>query len=1154
MEGIHTLCFVGAWAALFCQCLTGQAVELAGVAVVPHADGVAEGLRYSQTRGPADGALVQLFLRNAAAEPFPLPAEVTFGDLAPAELVARGDWSWHDLPGAADDDEPHELPPGGLTVWSFNAAGGGHGNGVGTRGGLRIAPPSGPPHLLPIAIEPPEAWLSAVTFLHRASAWRPIPEAEPPVEPDTLVLHVENRTKGPLQIERCRLWAPRPDGSFRALFPGEWLELDRFPADGSVPPGDHGGAIAAVARPPLSSAAVEVQVRDAEGATTSLWAGLRVKCEHFAIGGGWIDGSFHGRRTLHCEEMLRTLRRMHVDAGMHGMVPGYTDDPVRWALCPARMMNRCWPLAEYDTPSMLPRVHAVEFLGEPQYGGGRAVPPDEVWRALAPYRRSRLPTSLTHSEERVWRHYAGLSDHPHYDAYRVCAPAADAWGRYDRWGDAGRIHWAAPLETIGELTRSLRELNRPRPIAAWAQGPHEGWKRRGGRSRTSPTPDELRVQAWHALAARITSLYWFNLNLPALVEYRDLIDPVTRLGREMRVLAPLLLEGTGGPHARIRKIDGRPDWDLAAVHGPQAAVLVALDLDYHPDPEAKVFRFGPPRPATWRFPLPSHLHGAIDVFRFDADGVTDAAWRIEDGTVVLEDTADRVVVHVATADPALRARLEEARRALVAHEQALEFDPAARDQDFARLAALLNPPPEDAAASGGPADAVAVSPTGAAPATVAVTLSTADGSRRLTEEPPRPLVSTVDLGLPTVQIDRHDAAQSLLGLGASFDHASCENLARLDPAARAEVIERLFHPQRGIGMSLMRVCIGSSDFTGEPYATYCDLPAGETDPDLARFSIDMDRPHVLPVIRAALACNPRLLLFGSPWSPPAWMKSSGRLGGGRLERRWYRAYARYLLEFVRAYEAEGLPIHALTVQNEPQMAHPGYPTTLWTAAEQRDFIRDHLGPLFEREGCHTLIWCWDHNWNDLEFPRTVLADPEAARFLDGIAFHLYEGHVEAQSRLHREFPGKHVYFTEGSVFGIEGAATLVDILRNWSRSYNAWVFMLDQHRRPNSGPHHASATCLELLDDGTVRSNLDYFLYGQFMRYLRPGAVRIRSIGPPIDGLRHVAFRSEDGELVLVAVNARAAPLALAVDCGGRGFTATLPAQAVATYRWRADD
>ena len=262
-------------------------------------------------------------------------------------------------------------------------------------------------------------------------------------------------------------------------------------------------------------------------------------------------------------------------------------------------------------------------------------------------------------------------------------------------------------------------------------------------------------------------------------------------------------------------------------------------------------------------------------------------------------------------------------------------------------------------------------------------VSTADGARSLASEAELPLEPVRDVTEPVVRIDPAVRGQSILGLGASFDHASCENLAKLSPERRQEVLEKLFHPVKGIGMNLMRVCIGTSDFTGVPYYTYDDVPEGETDPDLTKFSIAADREQVIPAIRAAREVNPDLVLYASPWSPPAWMKKPSRLGGGAVEPRWYPAYARYLLEFVRAYEREGLPIHAITVQNEPHMTHRGYPTTAWRAEGQRDFIRDHLGPLFEREGVATKIWCWDHNWNEPEFPRTILADPKAASAIAG---------------------------------------------------------------------------------------------------------------------------------------------------------------------------
>lgn len=430
-------------------------------------------------------------------------------------------------------------------------------------------------------------------------------------------------------------------------------------------------------------------------------------------------------------------------------------------------------------------------------------------------------------------------------------------------------------------------------------------------------------------------------------------------------------------------------------------------------------------------------------------------------------------------------------------------------------------------------------------------VSSEGGGRRWAETAPLELGALRESRGLAIRIDLEKRGQSILGFGASFDHATCANLAKLPPAEREALIDRLVNAEHGVGMNLMRVCIGTSDFTGEPYYTYDDMPEGQTDPELSRFSIERDRAYVLPAIRLALRKNPDLLLFASPWSPPAWMKTSGKLGTGEVKPEFYPAYARYLLKFVEAYAAEGVPIHALTVQNEPQHEDPRYPTTRWNAGAQRDFIRDHLGPLFEKHGVRTRIWCWDHNWNQPEFPRTILSDPAAARFVEGTAFHHYEGRVEAQSELLREFPDKPVYFTEGSVFRTGGALRLIDILRHGARSYNAWVILLDEHRKPNRGPHPASATCVELLDDGSVRTNDDYYMQGQFMKFIRRGAVRLESTPPRRGDFGQVAFLNPDGGVVLVAANAGKKPQPLAVTCAGRLFEAELPATSVATFLWR---
>lgn len=403
----------------------------------------------------------------------------------------------------------------------------------------------------------------------------------------------------------------------------------------------------------------------------------------------------------------------------------------------------------------------------------------------------------------------------------------------------------------------------------------------------------------------------------------------------------------------------------------------------------------------------------------------------------------------------------------------------------------------------------------------------------------------------TIRLDPTAARQSILGLGSSLEHSSCYNLSRLPAPQRDQVLESLLLPDRGIGMSLMRLCIGTPDFTASPWYTYNDLPPGDTDPGMTRFSIEKDRAYVLPVLKAALRIRPDLQFFASPWSPPGWMKTNGRIPGGRIDPTHFAAYAEYLARFIEAYRAEGIEIHAITLQNEPEYAPDTYPTCLWTAAEQRDFIRDHLGPLFEKRRLKTRIWCFDHNFEHPEFPATILADPAAARFVDGTAFHHYVGQPEAMRTLQQRFPDKHLYFTEGSTFGSAGAEQVLRILRNGARSYNAWVTLIDHRKQPNPGPHPCSLTAVVLHSD-TLKTEyrFDYYMYGHFMKFIQPGAVRLDSTGSK-DLPTHAAFRNRDGSIVLVAANSNTTPRILPVEWNRLAFAVTLAPKSVHTFRWR---
>lgn len=663
---------------------TTSSQEMVGVNVTPHHQSTA--LRWRRPPSPELAARIELFLlnRSDAVQTLERTQSVRFDGQLPDELIADGNLAWFDTPNSWLEDRV-ELAPQSLTVFSLN--GKSDAWGLGSEHALQLGDTASP---VRFRIDPPESWLSSVTFLRNDPL--DVEAGVPSFAPNRIVVHLVNASETPLQLEGLRLWLPKEGQSHHVLYPSRFLdELDCFPGSGLIEGGGRGGFRADVGPLPLRYAAVEVKTR-CDGVEQSLWGFLRIKRETFDISGGWIAGDVGGRNALTLEPYLKTLKRMHINTGQIEEVAGYTDHPDLYRRYPIKRFNRMRDLSRYDRDELLPQIHAVEFLGEPQYGGGRPIPPQEVWQELAPYQASRLPTTVTLSEERTWRYYAGLSDYPHYDAYRVIAPAADAWRSYDRWNGES-IRWGAPLETIGDMTRSLRELNRPRPIAYWSQGAHDGWGGLFSPRRGSPTPDELRSQAWQGLANRVTSLYWFNLSLQSLVKYRDLIEPITRVNREIRMLAPILLSGDAFEYRRIER-DGHPDWDLNSIASPDAMLLVAHDLHYHPDPEANEFVFSQ-RAATLTFKIPVWLAATesdepLDVFRVDADGTHRVSCRVEDDTVEIRDQIKVVGIYVLARGAALRTELNQVHAELLRQERDVAFDPAQRDEDYQQLKSFLS--------------------------------------------------------------------------------------------------------------------------------------------------------------------------------------------------------------------------------------------------------------------------------------------------------------------------------------------------------------------------------------------------------------------------------------------------------------------------------
>lgn len=416
-----------------------------------------------------------------------------------------------------------------------------------------------------------------------------------------------------------------------------------------------------------------------------------------------------------------------------------------------------------------------------------------------------------------------------------------------------------------------------------------------------------------------------------------------------------------------------------------------------------------------------------------------------------------------------------------------------------------------------------------------------------------------------IQIYPAQTGQVIAGFGASLTDSSAYLIHQvLEEPAREALMARLFSQEGGIGLSLLRQPMGASDFAREAY-TYDDMPAGKTDYGLRQFSIAHDEADILPLIRQAKALNPGLTVMATPWSPPAWMKTGRSLigsKGGILRPSCYSAYAQYFVKFIEAYEQAGIPVSAVSVQNEPNYAPETYPGMKMSAVQQVDFINNHLGPALEQAGISTKILCYDHNWDNAAYAKTVLA--RAGRYVSGSAWHVYGGDVSTQSLIHSLFPEKEIYFTEdsggewvdGGSFSGGFPSTVgmgIRALRNYSRTFVLWNLALDEQNGPVL-PTSEKSTCRGVVtvnqQTGELTYNLDYYALGHFSKFIRPGAARLMS-DSPIEGMDNVVFRNPDGTVAMVLINKNNTAKTVCVAYGEATFSAAVPAQATVTFCWQ---
>lgn len=386
----------------------------------------------------------------------------------------------------------------------------------------------------------------------------------------------------------------------------------------------------------------------------------------------------------------------------------------------------------------------------------------------------------------------------------------------------------------------------------------------------------------------------------------------------------------------------------------------------------------------------------------------------------------------------------------------------------------------------------------------------------------------------TVFVDPDKTFQSYLGIGGALTDASAETFYKLPKNKQQELLVAYFDKQKGIGYTVARTNIGSCDFSSDMY-DYVD----DNDRDLKSFSIAHDKKYKIPLIKEAMkAAGGKLTVFASPWSPPAFMKTNkDRLHGGKLDKAFYQPWANYYTKFIRAYQAEGIPVWGITIQNEP-MATQRWESCIYTGEEERDFLKNNLGPTMQKAGLSAVkIIGWDHN-RDLLYQRAgaLLNDPLAAKYIWGIGFHWYEPWSGGQpmydnlQRVHETFPNTNLLFTEGCAesfnperihnwaLGEKYADNMIHDFNNGMTGFTDWNILLDEQ----GGPNHVGNFCFAPVHGNTQTGELTYtnayYYIGHFSKFIEPGAKRVAAASSR-SLLETTAFKNKNGKTVVIVMN-----------------------------------
>ena len=417
-------------------------------------------------------------------------------------------------------------------------------------------------------------------------------------------------------------------------------------------------------------------------------------------------------------------------------------------------------------------------------------------------------------------------------------------------------------------------------------------------------------------------------------------------------------------------------------------------------------------------------------------------------------------------------------------------------------------------------------------------------------------------GEQTVAVDENTRYQQFEGAGASFTDTAAwlmNSSGVLSDSARDDTMTKLFDRDRGIGLDFLRNPMGASDLARGNY-TYDDLPPGQSDPGLARFTLAHDMADVIPLTKQAKRINPQLKVMGTPWTAPPWMKDNDGYDQGWLQGRYYPAYAQYFVKYAQGYAAQGIPVDYVSAQNEPTCCE-GHPSMRWNGSGLAAFIGKDLLPALHSAGLPTKVLALDWNWDTYSSYAEPAVSDAAIRNdpnFGGVAWHGYNGQVSEQTTVHDRYPSMKAYDTEhsgGTWIADQQRQDMTDIIgdtRNWGRSVVKWSLAVDQ----NAGPHNGGCDkCTGLITvhhgdsrNGQVDYTIEYYDMGQLTKFVEPGATRIFSTDNP--AVPNVAWRNPDGSKAVIAYNPSGKPQPLRVTWAEKSFVYTLPPATSATFTW----